>query len=362
MNTVRQNLSAQRVSWVPEAVWHYLDHTVRGQSIRALARKSECHPSTILRQVRRFESRRDDPLVDGALRALAPDDRAPDVLFEKGQTTMMTQKTAMICRTGALDLDEAEMERLSLPALRALCAPGAVLAAARDMETAVVVKDGPLGATERAAMVSREVAQAMALRTWIECPEPDARILRYFITNAGRAAVRRLTAQQENRANGFREARAGMGWDEAEEAARARYHVPESPLIGLARRRDKTGAPYLSKELVDVGQRLRQDFQIAEPEAGVAEDWRGALTDAPKFPLAKATMDARARVRAALEDLGPGLADVVLECCCLLEGLEVTEKKMGWSARSGKIVLRIALQRLRLHYEETGGRFAPLIG
>jgi hypothetical protein len=55
------------------------------------------------------------------------------------------------------------------------------------------------------------------------------------------------------------------------------------------------------------------------------------------------------------------LADVAYHCCCLLEGLEVTEKAMGWSAWSGKIVLRIALQRLKRHYEEQG-KFGPMIG
>jgi len=57
--------------WVPRAAVHYLAHTDRGWSIRALAGENDCHPSTILRQVRRFEQRRDDPFVDDTLRALS---------------------------------------------------------------------------------------------------------------------------------------------------------------------------------------------------------------------------------------------------------------------------------------------------
>ena len=59
---------------------------------------------------------------------------------------------------------------------------------------------------------------------------------------------------------------------------------------------------------------------------------------------------ARDRVSKALEALGPGLADIVFRCCCFLEGLEAAEKRLGWSARSGKVVLAIALQRLADHY------------
>ena len=57
-----------------------------------------------------------------------------------------------------------------------------------------------------------------------------------------------------------------------------------------------------------------------------------------------------------MDDLGPGLADVVMRVCCFLEGLESAEKRLGWSARSGKIVLKIGLQRLKRHYEARRGR------
>ncbi len=63
-------------SWLPPAVRLYLDHTEDGQSLRALARRDGRHASTVLRQVRRYEVRRDDPLLDEALQALSRDAKA----------------------------------------------------------------------------------------------------------------------------------------------------------------------------------------------------------------------------------------------------------------------------------------------
>jgi hypothetical protein len=100
----------------------------------------------------------------------------------------------------------------------------------------------------------------------------------------------------------------------------------------------------------------------------VAQNWDRFLTAADRGGFAADTGQAsgparaRERVAAALRDLGPGLGDMVLRCCCFLEGLETAEKRMGWSARSGKIVLRIALSRLKRHYDETYGGKSPLIG
>jgi hypothetical protein len=42
--------------------------------------------------------------------------------------------------------------------------------------------------------------------------------------------------------------------------------------------------------------------------------------------------------------------------------LEKTEQIMGWSARSGKIVLRIALQRLKRYYDKLHGAGGGTIG
>lgn len=114
-------------------------------------------------------------------------------------------------------LTQALIDQEAKHVLRRLCEPGAVMAVARDIETAVIVRETPQGEQLRTAVVDREIAQAMALKDWIKCSEPDGRIVRYFVTNLGRASLRRLTAQDENAASGFAEARMPLApsdaWD-----------------------------------------------------------------------------------------------------------------------------------------------------
>jgi hypothetical protein len=356
--------------WVPDAVRNYLVHTESGMSIRALARARDCHPSTVLRQVRKLEIRRDDLLIDGALKSLSAQASAGPREHDKG-TRPMTQDSRLSDTHHGSPLTLHRIHQEARRILRRLCEPGAVLAAARDMDTAVVVRESQSGDHLRTTSVDREIAQAMALKDWIACADPDARIARYFITNTGRAALRRLTAEDENRAGGFsdRLASPDAAWSlmalDGDPRAQTRYHVTESPLVGLARRRDRDGALFLSREQVATGERLREDFELAQLATGGRSGWeQAALGPMPALrpDAAPGAVAAHDRVRMALHDLGPGLGDVVLRCCCLLEGLEQTEKTMGWSARSGKIVLRIALDRLGRHYAQTQGRFGPLIG
>ena len=51
------------------------------------------------------------------------------------------------------------------------------------------------------------------------------------------------------------------------------YNLSESPLTGLSRRRDKDGKPFLSDALVHVGERLREDFELAQMGPRVAQNW-----------------------------------------------------------------------------------------
>ncbi|MCO4848554.1 MAG: helix-turn-helix domain-containing protein [Yoonia sp.] len=346
--------------WVPRAAVHYLAHTERGQSIRALARENDCHPSTILRQVRRFEQRRDDPLVDDALRALSG---ATKTMGESDMETKAIDGDRWTSRAKPQEgLTQARIDQEAKRVLLRLCEPGAVMAVAREMETAVIVRETPQGDQLRTAVVDREIAQAMALKEWITCPDASGRIARYFVTNAGRAALRRLTAQDDNAASGFADTRSVIGpedaWDinaiEGESGRSSRYQVFESPLVGLSRRRDRDGQPFLSRDLVVAGERLREDFELAKMGSQISADATTFMALVPVSDSPKGASAGHLRVQAALRDLGPGLSDVTFHCCCLLEGLENTEKSMGWSARSGKIVLRIALHRLKRHYEELG--------
>lgn len=357
--------------WVPVAARNYLIHTETGLSIRGLARAGDCHASTILRQIRRYENRRDDPLVDDVLRRLSR--HVPARLsLEAGDLQTMNFDIRTRTTDGDDELTEARIEAEGARVLRRLCEGNAVLAVARDMEMAVVVRDRPDGGTLRTAVINIEMAQALALREWISCSDHSARVAKYNITALGRSELKRLLAKAENRALGFGEAPASFqgapvdAMDGDDDFRRFRNALAESPLVGLARRKDRDGTPFLSKEMVMAGERLREDFEIAQMEPNVTQKWESFLTGPgsanPGSSTPGGAAAARERVAAALADLGPGLGDVVLRCCCYLEGLEQTEKRLGWAARSGKIVLRIALLRLQRHYTATQGKYGPMIG
>ena len=360
---------------LPVSARQYLAHVSAGLSLRAIARAAGEPPSTVSRRVRRIERRRDDPLLDEALTALGP------VVARRLNTDFHNaEEPAQMTAPFRSPLgDEGTITREARRILRRLCETDAVLAVAQDMDKAVVLRPGPAGEQTRTAVVDRKVAQAFAVKDWISC-RAAGRIARYTITAAGKAALRRLLDEDRRRRQadlGFAEATTPFQaqhavWGEAQvaepgrKARKLKVNLAESPLAGLARRNGPDGKPFLTPDLVQAGERLREDFERAQMGPRVGQNWDRFLTGGDRggflsdSGLAEGPREARQRVSDALDDLGPGLADVVLRVCCFLEGLESAEKRLGWSARSGKVVLKIGLQRLLRHYEERYG-FVPAL-
>lgn len=337
-------------SWVPTYAVRYLAHTEKGVSIRELARQSNCHASTIMRQIRRIETRREDPLIDAALATLGAQ-VAPEAINSP------PQRDAGKPDAFEPPASDDTLERVGVEILSGLSHGGAVLVVKPDVDKAVVVRDGLSGHPQRTVVLDRSVAEAMALKDWISCKSKN-RVSQYVITPEGRSALQRMMARRENSAQGFAEAQPQFEQeapDAAQSLARVRFHTSESPLAVLARRRDKDGKPFISRDLVRAGERLREDFELAHLAPNISKDWETMRHDREPCVGAisskTAPIAAKQRVQAALETLGEGLADVVLRCCCYLEGMELTEKRMGWPARSGKVVLRIALMRLNAFYQ-----------
>lgn len=361
--------------WLPRPAYWYLAHTEAGLSLRALARRAGCHASTVLRHVRRVEQRRDDPLCDSALAQLGPQlfpvPRNPNPDEESQAMTAFARPSKPVT-------DATTLKREARRILRRLCETGAVLAIAPEMDKAVVLKQAGDDAPTRIGVVERAVAEAFALKDWIRCAKAG-RVATYRITQAGRAALKRILAEEARGNTGFAEAAQPFAdqhrdWgsrrvmEPGAKAPRAlRTNLAESPLALLARRRDRNGKPFLTPDLVAAGERLREDFELAQMGPRITQNWDRFLTGGERGGFsgegpAEGARGARDRVASALRDLGPGLGDVVLRCCCYLEGMEAAEKRMGWSARSGKIVLRIALQRLKNHYEDLATTGGDLIG
>lgn len=333
---------------VPVGVRLYLSHVAAGRSLRALGKDHGCHASTVLRQVRYFENRRDDPLVDEALRRLDNALRCvPTKLPEKGALSMTTHSPFQTTSFAGPEFEQEAMQNLQY-----LSRAKSLLLVAPDMPKAVVTCEDVDGVSRRVSVMDRCVAEVMALNDWIMCRN-QGRVASYVISVTGRTALRRYCARQGIAFEPF-------GKFEGGSVGRTRYGGAESPVNVLARRRDKNGKPFLESRLVQAAERMREDFVMAQLESVPLESAQELVcalenrTTAGPNIAPPGTKAACMRILEALQDLGPGLGDMALRCCCRLEGVESAEQALGWSARSGKIVLRIALQRLSLHYQRMG--------
>ena len=138
----------------------------------------------------------------------------------------------------------------------------------------------------------------------------------------------------------------------------AGFDLDESPLARLAQPRGKAPA-FLSEAEVAAGERLRADYTRGQLLPGISQRWdglprQGRCGASGGSDLSDSAIDARARVDAAIEAVGPELSGVLVDMCCFLKGLETIEKERQWPVRSGKLMVKTGLSVLARHYGSSG--------
>ena len=132
----------------------------------------------------------------------------------------------------------------------------------------------------------------------------------------------------------------------------------ESPLAWLHARTNADGTPMISDEQFAAGEMLRRQFDAARQEPSVTSLWgfsinsgqRGRSGAPSGLQVSDKVLEAKRRLFAALDAVGPQLSPVLLEVCCMANGLEAAERRLSLPKRAGKVVLSIALTQLARHY------------
>lgn len=180
---------------------------------------------------------------------------------------------------------------------------------------------------------------------------------RLEITDAGQAHLRRETAAKADDAFLAQHLTLARGVvDGAGGPTAVMLDADESPLAWLRRRKDADGRPFLDDAAFAAGERLRRELTVAGMLPSVTARWDvgvdrrrapGGFDPAGDTDLMVA---ARQRVTMALKEVGEEFADLLIDVCGFLKGLEAVERERRWPLRSGKVILRLALWRLAEHY------------
>lgn len=124
-------------------------------------------------------------------------------------------------------------------------------------------------------------------------------------------------------------------------------NLAESPLSWLHAR------GHLDDRLFDAGERLRADYERAQLAPSVTMRWdpvRVKTTGDTGLTPGERQIAAKTRFDGALAAAGKGLQDVLWRVVCAGETLPDAERALAWPARSGKLVLRLALDRVADFY------------
>lgn len=159
----------------------------------------------------------------------------------------------------------------------------------------------------------------------------------------------RMAAERQYVTRAHPDDRVDPAKDRADIMRQVRVNVAENPVDWLAARGMVTEAQQRAAE------KLRFDYERAGLGANVTMNWEAgpmakSRSGARAGDASLARMDAHQRFHGAMDAVGAGLGDICWRVICGGEGIGMAEKGLGWPARSGKLVLGMALDRLARFY------------
>jgi hypothetical protein len=154
--------------------------------------------------------------------------------------------------------------------------------------------------------------------------------------------MRRQLATRELTAEGPRQSGGGKM-----QGRSVTVNLAESPLAWLHAR------GHLDDRLFDASERLRADYERASLGPSVTMRWDAVRIKGSGdsgLNSAERQIAAKARFDGAMDAAGSGLSDILWRVACGCESLPDAEKELSWPARSGKLVLKLALERVAAFY------------
>jgi hypothetical protein len=146
----------------------------------------------------------------------------------------------------------------------------------------------------------------------------------------------------------------GAGFQETVAPGPIRTRRGEGVLAWLARRTGSDGSPWLTPAEAAAGEMLQGDWERSGTLGRLTMSWNaGPKSGGARGPGADPLEHgraARARVRAALEAVGPELRRPLEQVCLRGLGLVDMERALRLPRRTGKLLLKRALGELARHY------------
>lgn len=358
-NATLEEVISRMPAWLPQKVLVYIAHARFQISMRSIARELSIQPSTVSRNVKHCSNKLEDPLFNSGVRWLL--NSCADLKNE----VRFVEKPRMPNSTLDGLMSEDKFRRDSKELLSALCYRDVRLVVAKRLDRISITgskANSPFGQKLKSDC---NLVKAFSLKDLV-APEPagkDSNYL-YAITPAGKLYLQKsleITEREKRQEYNYDKYIGNIDKNTAVASKDnivspgfgQKFRQKESPLEALSRRRDKHGRPFLSRHLVSVGKKFREDYEMTRLLLEGSDNRLYSATKASPIDTVSSILDhdPKTRLSRSLNVLGPVLSDIAILCCCHFKGMEEVERLYGWSLRSGKIVLRIALLQLDEFYK-----------